>query len=156
MSPPDHTAGGVGQLRAACLRGPKCRRAWRSPTSRFAAHTTEGIDLGGKVTVGVGGIGSPSWNRHQTRLDQLQPVEEAGDLFRAAEVVWERSTFVVALVGLRKRLADDVCAVVERQITTGRQGIQQPLQDRPRLSWSPMWPRIPISISAIGWVKSKV
>jgi hypothetical protein len=64
----------------------------RSPTSGFATHTTEGIDLCGKVTASVGGIGSPSWNRHETRFDQLQPVEEAGDLFRAAEVVRERST----------------------------------------------------------------
>src|SRR5512132_2023665 len=102
-------------------------------TSGFAAHTTEGIDLRGKVTASVGGIGSPSWNRYEARFDQLQPVEEAGDLFGAAEVVGERSTFVVALLGLRKRLADDVGAVVERQVTTGRQGIQQPLQDRPRL-----------------------
>ena len=96
--------------------------------------TTEGIDLRGKVTASVGGIGSPSWNRHEARFDRLQPVEEAGDLFRAAEVVGERSTFVVALLGLRKGLADDVGFVVPgAEVATGRQGIQQPLQDRPCL-----------------------
>jgi len=97
----------------------QARYVHRSPTSGFAAYTTEGIDLRGKITAGVGGIGSPSWNRHQARLDQLEPVEEAGDLLGAAELVRERSTFVVALLSLRKRSADDVGSVVERQVTTG-------------------------------------
>src|SRR5215210_5262960 len=90
-----------GLLRAACSPGPRRRRGHRSPTSGFPTHTAEGIDLCGKVTAGVGGIGSPPWNRHQARLDQLQPVEEAGDLLGATEVVGERSAFVVALLGLR-------------------------------------------------------
>src|SRR5215203_631677 len=111
--------GGVGQLRAACLRGLRRWHVHQSPTSGFAAYATEGIDLCGKITAGVSGIGSPSWNRHQARLDQLEPVEEAGDLLGAAEVVGERSTFVVALLSLRKCSADDVGSVVERQVTTG-------------------------------------
>jgi hypothetical protein len=40
----------------------EARRVHRSPTSGFAAYTTEGIDLRGKITAGVSGIGSPSWN----------------------------------------------------------------------------------------------
>jgi hypothetical protein len=84
----------------------------RAPTSGFATHTTEGIDLGGKVTAS-GRIGSPPWSRHQARLDQLQPVEEPGDLLGATEMAGERATFVVALLGLRKRFADDVGPVVE-------------------------------------------
>src|SRR4030095_3275762 len=103
------------------------------PRSGFAAHATEGIDLRGKVTASVGGMGSRARTRYQAGLYELQPVEEAGDLFGAAEVVRERSTFVVALLGLGKRLADDVGAVVERQVAARGEGIQQPLHDRPGL-----------------------
>ena len=104
---------------ARMLAWAQARHVHRSPTSGFAAYTTEGIDLRGKITAGVSGMGSPSWNRHQARLNQLEPVEEAGDLLGAAELVRERSTFVVALLSLRKRSADDVGSVVERQVTTG-------------------------------------
>src|SRR4029450_13999401 len=110
------------------------------PRSGFAAHATEGIDLRGKVTASVGGIGSPSRNRYQAGLYELQPVEEAGDLFGAAQVVRERSTFVVALLGLGKRLADDVGSVVERQVAARGEGIQHQLHDRPGLAWMPTCP----------------
>src|SRR5215204_5482293 len=108
------------KLPAAWLAWTRCRRVHRSPMSGFAAYATEGIDRRGRVTGCVSEIGSPPWNRHQARLDQLQPLEVAGDLLGAAEMVGERSTFVVALLGLRKCLADDVGSVIEGQVTAVR------------------------------------
>src|SRR6266496_2265686 len=70
------------------------------------------------------GFGPPSRARDHTGFDELEAVEEAGDLLGGTLHVRDRAGLVVVLRGLLVPLsADDAGAVVEGQVAPRRQGI---------------------------------
>src|SRR6266536_5364964 len=104
-------------------RGPPGGRAYgssRRPRGgpRWPAASALAPDAG--VGFGVGGaradgaeFGAPAGARHHTGLDQVQAVEEPGDLRRAAQEIRVRAALVVAVLGGVERLAH-VAAVIQR------------------------------------------
>ena len=95
---------------------------------RLAGDPAVGIDLDGlRVRVWP-----PVRHRHHARLDQLQTLEEPGELLGAAQVVRHRAAVVVTLLGLVERLVG-VGAVVEREVAACGQPGQQAADDRVRL-----------------------
>src|ERR1019366_945810 len=85
----------------------------RPGVSGFSGYTA--IHLG---LVGVhrgARVGPPPRARHDAGLGQFQALEEPGDLLRTPEVVRERATFVITLLGLVSRCAH-IGAVSDHQM----------------------------------------
>jgi hypothetical protein len=96
-----------------------------TPPGRLAPESAVGIDLGRAVVR----VRPPVRHRDHAGLDQVQALEEPGELPGAAQVVGRRAALVVAALRLVERLIG-VGAVIQRQVTARRQASQQAAHDR--------------------------
>jgi hypothetical protein len=116
-------------FRSIKLRRHETARAIPALRSFLAAH---GTDLRYFRTAAGTGFRSPVRHQDHARIHQFQAIEITGEFFQAAGPVRHGAGGLVHPQGLLERLAG-VDAVVDGQVTAGRQAVEQAGHDRFRL-----------------------